>query len=70
MKLELTKLFINEIIIPLESKAENEINNTKVFIQSLCVYILQKYTDKPTSMFLKHRFVDRFGFDVILEVAG
>ena len=30
MKLELMKLFINEIIIPLESKAENEINLTKV----------------------------------------
>ncbi|XP_066933784.1 BAR/IMD domain-containing adapter protein 2-like [Clytia hemisphaerica] len=29
MKLELMKLFINEIIIPLESKAENEISLTK-----------------------------------------
>ena len=36
MKLELMKLFINEIIIPLESNAEHEINLTKVkkiFIQ-------------------------------------
>ena len=30
MKLELMKLFINEIIIPLESNAEHEINLTKV----------------------------------------
>lgn len=30
MKLELTKLFINEVIIPLESRAEIEINNMKV----------------------------------------
>lgn len=29
MKLELTKLFINEVIIPLESRAEIEINNMK-----------------------------------------
>lgn len=29
MKLELTKLFINEVIIPLESKAEHEINLVK-----------------------------------------
>lgn len=30
MKLELMKMFINEIIIPLESNAEHEINLTKV----------------------------------------
>ena len=30
MKLELTKLFINEVIIPLESRAEIQIGNMKV----------------------------------------
>jgi len=40
IKMELMKLCINEIIIPLESKAENEINLTKVKFSKSTLFLV------------------------------